>query len=240
MKSVSTYSYTDIGDRRVNEDAYGICIYEKNIVAVIADGLGGQGDGGTASKIAAQHLFQCGRDKRLPDKDQVSEAFQAANEAVLSRQSNQFHMKTTAVYLCIREKYAIWAHVGDSRLYHFQNAGLCHYTLDHSLSQMAVLMGEIGRRDIPAHPQRSRLLKALGCEGEEAEVHDPVLLGQGRHAFLLCTDGFWEYLNDEEILALLLQSGSAEMWIRKMRTRIQKCCRGNQDNNTAAAIILEV
>lgn len=240
MKNISAYCYTDNGDRPVNEDACGICMNEKNIVAVVADGLGGQGDGGAASKIAVQYLLQFGRRNQCPDQNQLSAAFREANKAVLARQDNQFHMKTTAVSLCLWEQYAIWAHLGDSRLYHFHDAKLCHYTLDHSLSQMAVLMGEIGRGDISSHPKRNRLLKAMGIEGEEAEVHAPVLLEKGRHAFLLCTDGFWGQLCDEEILALLPESGSAESWIRRMRAQIYDCRRSGKDNHTAAAVILEV
>ena len=45
MKRVSKYGYSDIGDRKENEDAFGIYIYGKNLITVVADGLGGQGDG---------------------------------------------------------------------------------------------------------------------------------------------------------------------------------------------------
>lgn len=141
MKNISAYCYTDNGDRTVDEDACGICMNEKNIVAAVADGLGGQGDGWAASKIAVQYLLRFGRRNQRPDQKQLSGAFREANKAVLAGQDNQFHMKTTAVYLCLWEEYAIWAHLGDSRLYHFHDEKLCHYTLDHSLSQMAVLMG---------------------------------------------------------------------------------------------------
>lgn len=240
MSDISIYGYTDIGGRKENEDSGDIRIYGKNLVAVIADGLGGQGEGKTASETAVSRLLACGSKEGFPGTKEVSRAFCAANEAILKKQLNQFHMKTTAVYLCICKNQAIWGHVGDSRLYHFQDGELCHYTLDHSLSQMAVALGEIECKDIPEHPQRSRLLRALGCEGEEAEVHEPVTLGKGRHAFLLCTDGFWEYFSDEEIGEVLDISATAEEWLTKLHGRLKKRCGSENDNNTATAVILEV
>lgn len=240
MKKVSRYGYSDIGGRTVNEDAYGSYVYGKNIVIVIADGLGGQGDGQAASALAVESLSKCGCEGNFPNEEELALAFREANRAVIKKQSNKFHMKTTAVYLCIHGERAIWGHIGDSRLYHFFNGKLCDYTLDHSLSQVAVALGEIERKDIPCHAQRSRLLRALGCEGEEAKVHEPVTLESGKHAFLLCTDGFWEHLSDEEISEVLKESESAKMWILNLQERMKGRCNSNRDNHTAEAVILEV
>lgn len=240
MERVSTYGYTDIGNRKENEDTGGIFIYEKNIVAVVADGLGGQGDGKAASELVVRRLSRCGEDDVFPDQQTVSESFLKANREVLKAQKNSFHMKTTAVYLCVQEDRAIWAHVGDSRLYHFWNGELCDYTLDHSIPQVDVALGKITREEIPGHPRRSSLIRALGCEDEEAEVHVQEHLKKGRHGFLLCTDGFWEYVRDEEIQETLRQSVTAEEWIQNMRRIVRKRWESDYDNNTAAAVILEV
>ena len=112
MGNVTTYGYSDAGGRPENEDHGGIFVTSKNLIAVVADGLGGQGEGGAASALALEVLLQ--------------------------RQENQTHMKTTAVYLCICEGNAVWAHIGDSRLYHFYQNRLCDFTLDHSVSHVEV------------------------------------------------------------------------------------------------------
>lgn len=240
IRRASTYDYTDVGGKKENEDTSYISVHGKNIVAVIADGLGGQGDGKAASELAVGSLSKYGDQGGLPDEEELKEAFREANRAVMEKQSNKFHMKTTAVYLCIYKQTAIWAHIGDSRLYHFWNGELVDYTLDHSISQMAVALGEITREEIPQYPQRSRLLRALGSEGEEADVHQPIQLEEGRHAFLLCTDGFWEYLEESEIPQVLVQSRTAKMWVEELRSRVESRCGTDNDNNTAIAIILEV
>lgn len=240
MENISACGYSDIGSRNQNEDNGGIYTYGKNLVAVVADGLGGQGNGEEASLAAVEELSRCGAAGELPDKRTLKECFRRANETILGRQQNRFHMKTTAVYLCVHEDCAIWAHIGDSRLYHFYQGELCHVTLDHSMSQLAVTLGEIERSEIPGHSGRNRLLRALGCEGMKPEIHEPVKLQPGKHAFLLCTDGFWEYLQEKELAELLSRAKTAQEWLALLHKRIEGQCRENQDNNTAMVIFLEV
>lgn len=242
MSNVSTFGYSDIGGRPTNEDHGGIYVYTDKIIAVAADGLGGEGGGDIASLIALEELSCCGAEGGLPDRERILSCFQNANEKILKRQQDGVHMKTTAVYLCIYKDRAVWAHIGDSRLYHFYQGRLRDFTLDHSVSQMAVLMEEIERKDIPKHPGRSRLLKALGCAQEETEpqISEPVLLEAGSHAFLLCTDGFWEYLEEDEITEALLYSRTAEEWVNRLRGYITGRCSREHDNNTAMAVIVEI
>ena len=83
-------------------------------------------------------------------------------------------------------------------------------------------------------------MKALGCEEIEPEIHEPVLLQPGRHAFLLCTDGFWEYLDEEELAETVIKAETAEEWIACLRRRIAERGSNEHDNNTALAIISEV
>ena len=240
MGNVTTYGYSDAGGRPENEDHGGIFVTSKNLIAVVADGLGGQGEGGAASALALEVLSKCGAEGGLPGRETLETYFDQANRAILQRQENQTHMKTTAVYLCICEGNAVWAHIGDSRLYHFYQNRLCDFTLDHSVSQVAVYLGEIQRKDIPRHEGRSRLLRALGCEEIAPEIREPIRLETGRHAFLLCSDGFWEYLGDEEMEKALARAKTAEQWVDSLRKKAGKrFCQGN-DNNTAMAVMLEV
>lgn len=240
MGRVTTYGYSDKGGRQENEDSGGIYVYSDKIIAVVADGLGGQGDGGVASATALQELAKCGQGGPMPGREEIRDAFARANQAIRSRQRNQYHMKTTAVYLCVQGCHAIWAHIGDSRLYHFYRGGMSHVTCDHSVPQLAVLMGEIDRRDIPGHPQRSHLMKALGCEEARPDIHEPVLLESGKHVFLLCTDGFWEYLDEDGLAQSADAADAAEEWIASLRREIGPHFSADHDNNTAMAIFVEI
>lgn len=233
------YGYSCQGGRSENEDSYGTVSYGDNYCAVVADGLGGHGGGKQASQIAVSCLSACGKSGELPAAEEIYQAFAAANEEILARRRDENHMKTTAVYLCIHGDQAVWAHIGDSRLYHFVDEKLCDYTLDHSVSQMAVVLGEIRREEIPGHCDRSRLLKVLGDEELKPEIHDPVLLEPGRHAFLLCSDGFWESVTETEMLLDLCKSPSPEEWLRSLYLRIMEHQGEGHDNHTAVAVFAE-
>lgn len=233
------YGYTCRGGRQENEDSYGIFSRGENFCAAVADGLGGHGDGGRASKIAVRHLLNCGAKSDFPVKEDIQAHFTAANEEIINSRTDRNRMKTTAVWLGIWGGQAIWAHIGDSRLYHFVDETLCDCTLDHSVSQMAVALGEIRREEIPGHCDRSRLLRVLGDEELSPEIHNPVDLKPGRHAFLLCTDGFWESITEDEMLLDLYKSKSPREWIYAMSFRVLKRQGAGHDNHTAVGIFAE-
>lgn len=239
-KKAEGYGYSCQGGRPENEDSYGLAEYGDNYCAVVADGLGGHGGGKQASQTAVRFLSTCGEDGRLPAEDEIYRAFAAANEEILEKRRDENHMKTTAVYLCIHGDQAVWAHIGDSRLYHFAHESLCDYTLDHSVSQMAVALGEIRREEIPGHCDRSRLLRVLGDEKCRPEIHEPVRLEPGRHAFLLCSDGFWESVTEEEILLDLCKSPSPGEWLKSLYLRIMERQGEEHDNHTAVAVFVEI
>ena len=233
--------YTHIGNRSVNEDAFQCSIQGNvSVCAVLADGLGAHGGGGTASQIAVQRLSSAGRMEALPTKEQIEGKIEAVNQEILSRQTDSCKMRTTLVYLAVFGGRAIWAHVGDSRLYHFYDGMLVDYTLDHSVPQIQVKTGEITRDEIRFSPDRNRLLRALGAEELRPEVHAPTTLKPGRHAFLLCSDGFWEYLSDMEIWLDLQKSETPQDWIDYLRCRGEMRKQGSIDNNTAVALYITI
>lgn len=233
--------YTHIGNRSVNEDSYRCAILSGSAVyAVLADGLGAHGGGSTASQIAVQRMSQWNSPEMLPSVEQISDWIQNANREILSRQTEACQMRTTLVYLAVAGNQAVWAHVGDSRLYHFSNGALQDYTLDHSVPQIQVKTGEITRDEIRFSPDRNKLLRAVGTQDLRWETHGPVTLQPGRHAFLLCSDGFWEYVSDGEIWLDLQKSATPQEWIDYLRCRGEMRKKGSIDNNTAVAIYLNV
>lgn len=231
--------YTDIGGRTENEDSAAFREYGEMLVAVVADGLGGQGDGKAASLCIRDELIRCGENEVFPTAETISECFDHANTELMQRQKNNYHMKSTAVYLCVSGKRAVWAHVGDSRLYHLFNGKICDYTLDHSASQLSVFLGSINRENIPDDPGRNRLLRAMGSANTPTDVHEEIRMEQGRHGFLLCTDGLWEYLTDQQIEESFASSESADEWLRKIRDCRDQKAGEDSDNNTAIVIVLK-
>jgi serine/threonine protein phosphatase PrpC len=229
---------TNAGGRAVNEDYVQFIQEENSLCAVLADGLGGHGGGQIASKKAADVIFKWYNETKLTDITQLEDALQDADAAVKSCQTELCEMKTTIVVLRIQDKEAQWAHVGDSRLYHFWDGRLVEQTLDHSVSQMAVLMHEITQEQIRFHEDRSRVLRALGSDSAEPVVSENQDISQGFHAFLLCSDGFWEYIYEQEMEQTLSQAQTPQDWLMHMSQYLKQRASENQDNYSAIAVFV--
>lgn len=237
--SLDTYFYSDVGGRSENEDAATILEEPgKGLLAVIADGLGGHGGGAKASQTAMRNVLELFSAETVKEPADLSPWFERANQEVAAMQTPDCKMKTTMVLLHIKDGAAMWAHVGDSRLYHFVNGKLTDQTVDHSVSQMAVFRGEITADQIRGHEDRNRLTSALGGSGKiRPELSEKVALSGAEHSFLLCTDGFWEYVYEEEMTQALQDASSARDWMEKMGQCLVSHAKPGHDNNSAAAVI---
>lgn len=235
---IEIYGYSALGNRKENEDSFDYQQFEDGLYAIVADGLGGHGGGKAASMAAVDALRQCAPASEFPTQEQLLEQLEQANQQILSQRDGPSHMKTTVVFLIIKDNQAVWGHLGDSRLYHFYNGRLVNFTLDHSVCQIAVKLGEITRKQIPGHPDRNKVLKVLGETSISPEIHPVSQLAAGKHAFLLCTDGLWERLQEDEIMLDLHKSDTPEQWLTSLRCRAEARKHTDVDNNTAIAVFV--
>ena len=234
--------FSDKGSRENNEDNVGMYQDGEAFCFLLADGLGGHGTGEVASQLAVETAV--GKFAERTEEDSfLRDAFEAAQESIVKRQQEDRtcrDMKTTLVILDIGKDRIRWGHIGDSRLYYFVNGRIRERTLDHSVPQMLVSAGEIKEKAIRHHPDRNRLLRVLGTDGDEEPVNyqeSEVIKRTGRQAFLLCTDGFWELIEEKKMEAALKKASSPEQWITAMQEIICKNGRGtNMDNYSAVAV----
>lgn len=231
-------NYTDCGGRPYNEDSCRAVSGLTELCLVVADGLGGHGGGELASSAATEKI--CLTWNGQADKLRLVERIQEANKAVLELQTPACAMKTTVVALELEKQNAVWAHVGDSRLYHFHNGKIVTQTRDHSVAQMSVMLGDITPDQIRFHPDRSRVLRALGQKDALKVDCKEAQLEKGKHAFLLCTDGFWEYVLENEMEEELGKAENPDEWLSLMRKRLSERIPEDNDNNTAAAVWLNI
>ena len=234
-----TAEYTNIGGRDRNEDSVAGTRWGRDgLLLVVADGLGGHGGGEKASQSVCRTI--CQNWGGTADPADLATLLAMAHGNVKNIQTPQCSMKSTAVVLAIRGEQAAWAHVGDTRLYHFLDGELVFQTTDHSASQLAVMLGEIAPYQIRFHEDRNRILRALGQEGELTIEASQTQLTPGRHAFLLCSDGFWEYVLEVEMAADLRMAANEEDWIARMQRRLIRRVPSDNDNNTAAAVWCDI
>lgn len=233
------YCYTNQGGREHNEDYMCSAVEQGRGVFVLADGLGGHHAGEVASAIAGETALRGCLALQEVNETAMKEQLLAANRGVLEGQllSGQEEMKTTLVTLVLEGDKALWGHVGDSRLYHFSDGMLPYVTRDHSVTYMKYLGGEISYMDVYHDDDRSSLLRVLGKESCQPEMGQAKM--RSGDAFLLCSDGFWEYVYNEEMLTDLLKAESPEQWVRLMLLRhIRRTPVGN-DNFSVIAVFAE-
>lgn len=237
-----TYTvFTDRGGREVNEDSARVFEKDGKKCLVLCDGLGGHGKGEVASALVVEAVGQIFNSAQKIDEDFLRSAFQLSQEALIDeqiRQDAKTDMKTTAVAMYIDGNKVQWGHVGDSRLYAFAKNKVKLRTLDHSVPQMLVFAREIKEKQIRNHPDRNRLLRVMGIEWEKPmyELAEQTQL-EKYQAFLLCSDGFWELIDEKQMCKLLKNSSTVEEWMQAMVEVIKQNGIGkNKDNYTAIAL----
>ncbi|MDR1668650.1 MAG: protein phosphatase 2C domain-containing protein [Oscillospiraceae bacterium] len=230
-------SFSSAGGKEKNEDTVLVLRKAHGLAAVVADGLGAHGGGEIASASAAAAIRGALPETGYTDTSALSACFQAANKAVLANQKPGVAMKSTAVLLAIEREKAVFAHVGDSRGYCFRAGKLSGQTMDHSASQLAVLRGTITADQIRFHESRSRLLRALGADEAAHEEILPLPAPLPGDAYLLCSDGFWEYVTEPEMEADLAKSRSASAWLSYMLSRAGARLQAEHDNLSAIAVL---
>lgn len=231
--------FTDKGNRELNEDYIGMTNRNNRYLFVLADGLGGHGKGEVASQLVVESVIQYyTQQSSVPS---IEECVEYAQKQLLMRQraeGDKEGMKTTLVVLELADGMARWAHVGDSRLYRFHKNHVVQRTLDHSVPQMLVASGEIKEKEIRGHEDRNRLLRVMGMEWNRPmyDVSDWIPLKKSQ-AFLLCTDGFWELIEEKQMEKLLKKTKSIEQWTEEMVGEIRKNGAGIDMDNLSAIFI---
>jgi serine/threonine protein phosphatase PrpC len=217
------------GGRSYNEDACGHWNSDHHLCCVVADGAGGHGGGDIASKLAVQYLLQRCAEQPVVGPARVHEMLQQANRYIISQRlagSPQENMHSTVVSLFIDldNQTALWGHVGDSRLYVFRRGQLRTQTRDHSLVQSLLDAGLIRADQMRSHEKRSELLCALGSD--ESDLHigvspDAWLIAPG-DVFLLCTDGVWEYVDEDDLERTLRTAADPRDWLTTLEALVLK------------------
>lgn len=243
MMNIDLFTYSNEGARPLNEDSFGVKNDENRCVAVLCDGLGGHNCGEVASKAAVKNIMKGISLIDKPEADKIYNVLRIVNDGLVKQQiikPEQKGMRTTAVGCIVDDKELTYFNSGDSRFYFFSNGALNTMTKDHSVPQMSVELGEMSFSDIRFDSDRNKLLKVLGesTTNKVATVYKPIPYKSG-DAFLLCSDGFWEYVLEEEMEIDLSKANTAKEWVEFMLVRLLLRFNGNNDNFTVVGGIIK-
>ena len=241
---IDFYMYTSPGGRENNEDYITMGEYGDDKCFILCDGLGGHDCGEVASSYVANCVAQ---EFNLygDSPDFLEKAFNKAQSGLLQLQEERGMtnaMKTTLVVLIVTDSQIKWAHIGDSRLYRFyENGDKYQRTRDHSMVQILKDMGDITEADMRHHEDRNKLLRVMGAEWSTKSFDLSAVLERGEtQSFALMTDGFWEYVLEEEMMQLLKTTGSAREWLEAMeKLVVERADMTSTDNYSAICVKID-
>lgn len=211
MKNI--FGATDTGlVRASNQDTFVVERLSENLAfVVLCDGMGGQNGGNIASDIAVRHAVTALRRDLNADSSELSvrsalfSAIAGANALVFDEASKDEKLKgmgTTMILAVFLKDMLYAAYVGDSRVYYVCEDGESQLTRDHTVVQMLVDMGEITSEEAKNHPKKHFITRAVGASAQIEADFIAQSLGEG-DLVLVCSDGFYNYLEPGELKGLL-------------------------------------
>lgn len=203
------YGLTHTGKvRQSNEDAF---FYDTAAgVFVVCDGMGGAAAGEIASHLAAEKVAATLSGGAMSEA-RIVEAVAAANQAVYHKANSDQRLEgmgTTLVAMALNGQRGWVAHVGDSRCYAWREGRLERLTVDHSLVEEQIRLGQLTRNQAERSPFQHVITRAIGTTSEATPDVREVELHAG-DVFVLASDGLTRELS-EETMARVLQDAKTE------------------------------
>ena len=217
------YALTDIGKiREKNQDQAATAINLKDqVLGVVCDGMGGHKAGEIASHVVEEHVLTCFKanppfldDEEVTNwlMDTVLEAHQIVKR-MANMQEDTKGMGTTVAIAVVDGDDAFFCHVGDSRIYVYDDQEIIQMTRDHTLVNELIQRGAITEEEGKNHRQKNKL--------------------NGKN-ILICSDGLFNSLEDEEILNIVKKNMNVK---DKVHLLIEQANEHGGHDNIAAVLI---
>ena len=218
-------------------------------IALVADGVGGNADGGQASRIATETIMryvssslQSYHDTGSLEEDIFLESLRVAvigaHEAVRAEAKQRGGPKPMATTLTLGIFVWPWLYVvqlGDSRAYYYWDGKLTQITRDQTVAQELVDQGVMPAERLASSPYRHVLSRAIGGDAEEAipEV-TRMRIDRFGSVFLFCSDGLTKHVADDEIAKAIVANPRSEDVCKSLLDLALE--RGGSDNITIVVV----
>ncbi len=232
------YQLTSVGDREINQDCMAHRVCSDYALFVVADGLGGHHAGEKASRFFCRGLVQLAEQYQPKLKAQPIQAMNAWIAAAVEVMRTLFaedpaagNAHTTCAILYLDDERVIGAHCGDSRIYRLNADHVLWRTKDHSVTQRLFDEGRLSEWEMGVHPEQNKLTRSINllvAPAVDVQVFPAMKSGE---TFILCTDGFWESIKEQELLQLS-QPNSGKAELKKMAQMTILRAQGRSDNCT--------
>lgn len=249
---------TDVGvEREANEDSFSVqnkrYISQTNQlnygIFIVADGMGGAKAGEYASALATQevssyinHYFEDLSGKKFKESELLlvmEQSVKRANNIIYQKSKDHKEydgMGTTVTAALVYDGQIYISHVGDSRAYLINQQGIEKISRDHSLVGRLLEIGQITPEEAAVHPQRNLIYRSLGgFPAVEVEVYKLPI--RPKDHILLCSDGLYENVSDDEIQKIVLDAKQPDQACRHLINLTNS--RGGEDNTTIIIVQIE-
>jgi protein phosphatase len=238
------YQLSAKGDRQINQDCMASYVAEDYAIFIVADGLGGHHAGEKASKYFCQGvLLQLKNFQPLVAKQadpvqviaQWMDAAVAEMRRLFAGDEYAENAHTTCAILYLDRQQTITVHCGDSRIYKLDQHRLLWRTRDHSLTQKLLDEGKITEQEMAMHPEQNQLTRSISIQSQhrpDIHVYPAILSGE---CFVLCSDGFWEYIKESELHQLAITPSLQDSLKKMIKLTVFRAA-GRSDNVTVQVI----
>ena len=239
---LSSYAMTDVGRTRlVNQDYVFSCLEPVGNLPnlfIVADGMGGHQAGDFASSYSVKKILESISLSLQKSPHKIfADAIRYANRELIEKAKANPELKgmgTTVVLLTIIGEKAYVANVGDSRLYLMEDT-LTQITVDHSLVQEMIRIGELTKESARLHPDKNIITRAVGAGRDINADYFEFTLTE-KSILLMCSDGLSNMVEDEQ-LAILLKSAKKP---EKIGKKLIEAANRNGGKDNIAVIVINV
>lgn len=246
MKTFDITTASNIGGRAEQQDSVGHWSTSETCLVIVADGVGGS----TGGRAASQEVIKCAavfwekHNGVLENpKEALTEIARIANDAIHALSLGEKRSPaSTLVALYLDQTNAHWVHCGDSRLYWLRpqrgtDPRELERTRDHSVVQMLLEQNKITQEEMNHHPDKGRILKALGSssfKGVDYATH----VYTPSDTFLLCSDGYWESISPgHSVLPPKPENMAMDVYANQLAHEAVKINGTDESDNTTLAIV---
>ena len=236
-------NYSDVGKTRdVNEDYFGSFSGSFGSLLLVCDGMGGHKGGEFASRLAVETISNYFEklNHSYNISEEINNSLEAANTSIILKANEDPElndMGSTVVLVLIKNGFAYYTSLGDSRIYKIRDGVLQQITKDNSLVQQMVDSNIITKDEAKVHPKKNVITKALGTNDElEPEIYEPFEL-QANDKLILCSDGLTAHVDEKEIFQLTENNPPQEAAQKLVELANE---RGGTDNITVQIVAVGV
>jgi serine/threonine protein phosphatase PrpC len=237
------YQNSRQGPRKYNQDRLAYSYSKDALLLVLADGMGGHRHGEIAAQLAVKTLTDAFQRLAVPFlsspakflTDHIQQVHDMIDN-VTQRDELIESPRTTIVAAIIQRGFLYCAHVGDSRLYHFRDGYLLFRTEDHSIVQSLYKKGVISKEEMATHPYKNKIYNCVGGEQTpQIDLANRIELVEG-DTILLCTDGVWGFVTDQQIKEILHQNNDIAECTIKLLDTAEFAANDGGDNMSAIGV----